>query len=138
MGRHRPDHPTGEPMDEGFGAIVKNCKKFTRLAVSGLLSDRCFGLHWQVAPSCKKLEIRDCLLEILVYFSGIHHYYNMRSYGCLPARFHSRAAKEVAQRLPHLVVEVIMIGWMTKTVTPWRNCICIDLLLVQGMMPHNS
>ncbi|KAJ4701416.1 Transport inhibitor response 1-like protein [Melia azedarach] len=24
MGRHRPDHATGEPMDEGFGAIVKN------------------------------------------------------------------------------------------------------------------
>ncbi|KAF2299748.1 hypothetical protein GH714_003031 [Hevea brasiliensis] len=43
MGRHRPDHVTGEPMDEGFGAIVMNCKKLTRLAVSGLLTDRAFN-----------------------------------------------------------------------------------------------
>ncbi|XP_010266476.1 PREDICTED: transport inhibitor response 1-like protein isoform X2 [Nelumbo nucifera] len=43
MGRHRPDHLTGEPMDEGFGAIVMNCKKLTRLAVSGLLSDKAFS-----------------------------------------------------------------------------------------------
>ncbi|XAR48522.1 hypothetical protein NMG60_11031371 [Bertholletia excelsa] len=40
MGRHRPDHITGDPMDAGFGAIVKNCKKLTRLATSGLLTDR--------------------------------------------------------------------------------------------------
>ena len=43
MGRQRPDHVTGEPMDEGFGAIVMNCKKLTRLAVSGLLTDRAFA-----------------------------------------------------------------------------------------------
>ncbi|KAH9319760.1 hypothetical protein KI387_021529, partial [Taxus chinensis] len=42
MERHTPDHVTGEPMDEGFGAIVRNCKSLTRLAVSGLLTDRAF------------------------------------------------------------------------------------------------
>ncbi|KAE8817908.1 transport inhibitor response 1-like protein [Hordeum vulgare] len=43
MGRHRPDRITGEPMDEGFGAIVMNCKKLTRLLVSGLLTDKAFA-----------------------------------------------------------------------------------------------
>ena len=38
IGRYRPDPVTEEPMDEGFGAIVMNCKKLTRLAMSGLLS----------------------------------------------------------------------------------------------------
>ena len=42
MGRHRPDHVTGEPMDEGFGAIVRNCSKLTRLSTSGHLTDRAF------------------------------------------------------------------------------------------------
>ena len=30
MGRHQPDHITGEPMDEGFGAIVRNCSPTAR------------------------------------------------------------------------------------------------------------
>lgn len=42
MGRHKPDHITHKPMDEGFGAIVMNCKKLTRLAVSGLLTNKAF------------------------------------------------------------------------------------------------
>ncbi|KAF9615899.1 hypothetical protein IFM89_026895 [Coptis chinensis] len=42
MGRHLPDHLIGEPMDMGFGAIVMNCKKLRRLAVSGLLTDKAF------------------------------------------------------------------------------------------------
>ena len=42
MGRHRPDLVTREPMDDGFGAIVMNCKKLTRLTVSGLLTNKAF------------------------------------------------------------------------------------------------
>ena len=38
----QPDYMTKEPMDEGFGAIVKTCTKIQRLAVSGLLTDRTF------------------------------------------------------------------------------------------------
>ncbi|KAG0487037.1 hypothetical protein HPP92_009132 [Vanilla planifolia] len=132
MGRHRPDHLTGEPMDEGFGAIVKNCKKLTRLAVSGLLSDRCFayigkygklvrtlsvafagnsdlGLRYVLegCPKLQKLEIRDCPFGDTGLLSGIHHYYNMRFLWMSSCKISLKGCKEVAQRLPHLVVEVI-------------------------------
>ncbi|GJR44543.1 transport inhibitor response 1-like protein [Tanacetum coccineum] len=43
-----PDYLTLEPLDEGFGAIVKHCKELRRLSLSGLLTDRVFeyiGTH---------------------------------------------------------------------------------------------
>ncbi|XP_042459382.1 transport inhibitor response 1-like protein [Zingiber officinale] len=132
MGRHRPDRLTGQPMDEGFGAIVMNCKKLTRLAISGLLTDRVFEYiadhgrsvrtlsvafsgdsdlslkHlFQGCPNLKKLEIRDCPFGDAGLLFGVHHFYNMRFLwmsSCMPSL---RGCKEVARRLPHLVVEVI-------------------------------
>lgn len=132
MGRHRPDHVTGEPMDEGFGAIVKNCKKLTRLAVSGLLTDRAFsyigkygklvrtlsvafagdsdmGLKYLLEGCSKlqKLEIRDSPFGDAALRSGLHHYYNMRFLWMSSCRLSPQGCQEIARALPRLVVEVI-------------------------------
>ncbi|XP_057470095.1 transport inhibitor response 1-like protein [Actinidia eriantha] len=132
MGRHQPDHITDEPMDEGFGAIVKNCKKLTRLAVSGLLTDRAFsyigqygklvrtlsvafagnsdmGLKYVLegCPRLQKLEIRDSPFGDSALHSGLHHYYNMRFLWMSSCKLTRQGCKEIAQRLPRLVVEVI-------------------------------
>ncbi|PKA52955.1 Transport inhibitor response 1-like protein [Apostasia shenzhenica] len=132
MGRHRPDHVTREPMDEGFGAIVKNCRKLTRLAVSGLLTDKAFsyigkygksvrtlsvgfagnsdlGLRYVLegCPNLQKLEIRDCPFGDAGLVSGIHHYYNMRFFWMSSCKITLKGCNEVARRLPRMVVEVI-------------------------------
>ncbi|KAI4307457.1 hypothetical protein L6164_030642 [Bauhinia variegata] len=135
IGRYRPDHETGEPMDEGFGAIVMNCKKLTRLAVSGLLTDRAFayigkygklvrtlsfafagdtdtGLRY-VLEGCRKLqklEIRDCPFGDGALRSGMHHYYNMRFLWMSSCRVTRQACQEVARALPHVVLEVMRNG----------------------------
>lgn len=132
MGRRRPDYITKEPMDEGFGAIVKNCKKLTRLAVSGLLTDRAFSLIGQYGklvrtlsvafagdsdmalkyvlegcPKLQKLEIRDSPFGDSALRSGLQHFYNMRFLWMSSCRLTRQACKEIAQQMPHLVVEVI-------------------------------
>ncbi|KAL8167044.1 hypothetical protein V2J09_008543 [Rumex salicifolius] len=135
MGRHRPDHLTGEPMDEGFGAIVMNCKKLTRLAVSGLLTDRAFGYIGKygtlvrtlsvafagdtdnalkyVLEGCsnlQKLEIRDSPYGDSALNAGLHHYYNMRFLWMSSCRVTLPACREVASAMPKLVVEVFTNG----------------------------
>ncbi|KAJ8551154.1 hypothetical protein K7X08_000524 [Anisodus acutangulus] len=135
MGRHLPDHVTGEPMDEGFGAIVKNCKKLTRLAVSGLLTDKAFSYIGQYGklvrtlsvafagnsdlalkyvlegcPKLQKLEIRDCPFGDLALRSGLHHYYNMRFLLLSYCRVTPQGCQEIARQLPRLVVEVFSRG----------------------------
>ncbi|KAF7829983.1 transport inhibitor response 1-like protein [Senna tora] len=132
IGRYRPDPETGEPMDEGFGAIVMNCKKLTRLAVSGLLTDRAFdyiGRYGKLirtlsvafagntdmalkyvlegCPNLQKLEIRDSPFGDGALRSGLHHYYNMRFLWMSSCRLTRQACQEVARALPHLVLEVI-------------------------------
>ncbi|KAK2992092.1 hypothetical protein RJ640_023475 [Escallonia rubra] len=129
--RYRADRITEEPMDEGFGAIVKNCKKLTRLAVSGLLTDRAFsyigqygklvqtlsvafngdsdmGLKYVLegCSSLQKLEIRDSPFGDSALLSGLHHYYNMRFLWMSSCRVTRRGCREIAQQMPGLVVEV--------------------------------
>jgi hypothetical protein len=131
MGRRRPDHVTGAPMDEGFGAIVRNCKKLTRLAISGLLTDRAFsyigkygklvrtlsvafagdsdmGLKYVLegCPRLQKLEIRDSPFGDSALLSGLHHYYNMRFLWMSSCRLSPQGCQEIARALPRLVVEV--------------------------------
>ncbi|GKA38927.1 transport inhibitor response 1-like protein [Tanacetum coccineum] len=131
IGRYRPDRATGEPMDEGFGAIVKNCKKLTRLAISGLLTDKAFSYIGQygklvrtlsvafngesdmglkyVLEGCtnlQKLEIRDSPFGDSALLSGLHHFYNMRFVWLSSCRVTRQGCVEVASRLPKLVVEV--------------------------------
>uniref|UniRef100_A0A2P2LFC1 Uncharacterized protein n=1 Tax=Rhizophora mucronata TaxID=61149 RepID=A0A2P2LFC1_RHIMU len=132
MGRHRPDYVTGEPMDEGFGAIVMNCKKLTRLAVSGLLTDKAFdyiGRYGKMVRtlsvafagdtdialkhvlegcfSLQKLEIRDSPFGDAALLSGLHHYYNMRFLWMSFCKLSHHGCQEIAQALPQLVVEVM-------------------------------
>ncbi|XP_044475530.1 transport inhibitor response 1-like protein [Mangifera indica] len=132
MERRRPDHVTGEPMDEGFGAIVMNCKKLTRLAVSGLLTDRAFsyiGKYGKLVrtlsvafagdsdaalkyvlegcPRLQKLEIRDSPFGDAALQSGLHHYYNMRFLWMSSCGLTRVGCQEIARAMPHLVVEVI-------------------------------
>lgn len=132
MGRHRPDHITGEPMDEGFGAIVMNCKKLTRLAISGLLTDKAFDYIGKYGKSVRtlsvafagdsdralkyvlegctklqKLEIRDSPFGDAALLSGLHHYYNMRFLWMSSCRLSLQGCEEIARALPRLVVEVI-------------------------------
>lgn len=131
MGRHRPDYITEAPMDEGFGAIVMNCKKLTRLAVSGLLTDRAFGYIGEYGklvrtlsvafagngdmalkyvlegcPNLQKLEIRDCPFGDSALLAGLHRYYNMRFLWMSSCRLTLSACRVVSQRMPQLVVEV--------------------------------
>ncbi|KAI7738869.1 hypothetical protein M8C21_002386 [Ambrosia artemisiifolia] len=131
IGRYRPDRVTGEPMDEGFGAIVKNCKKLTRLAVSGLLTDKAFSYIGQygklvrtlsvafagdsdaglksVLEGCtnlQKLEIRDSPFGDSGLQPGLHQFYNMRFVWMSSCRVTRQWCLEVARRLPKLVVEV--------------------------------
>ncbi|MBA0722394.1 hypothetical protein Golax_003075 [Gossypium laxum] len=132
MGRHRPDHVTGEPMDDGFGAIVMNCKKLTRLAVSGLLTDKAFdyiGRYGKLVrtlsvafagdsdmalkyvlegcPQLQKLEIRDSPFGDAALCSGLHHYYNMRFLWMSSCRLTHQGCQQIAHAMPRLVVEVI-------------------------------
>lgn len=122
-------------MDEGFGAIVMNCKKLTRLAISGLLTDKAFayigkygklvrtlsvafagdsdmGLRYVLegCPKLQKLEIRDSPFGDDALLSGLHHYYNMRFLWMSSCQLTLRGCKEVAREMPLLVVELIRDG----------------------------
>ncbi|XP_074263595.1 transport inhibitor response 1-like protein [Silene latifolia] len=131
MGRHRPDHRTNKPMDEGFGAIVMNCKKLTRLAVSGLLTDQAFvyiGNYGKLVrtlsvafagdtdmalkhvlegcPKLQKLEVRDSPFGDSVLRAGLTRFYNMRFLWMSACRLTLHACKQIAHEMPDLVVEV--------------------------------
>ncbi|KAG7617160.1 F-box protein FBX14 [Arabidopsis thaliana] len=131
MGRHRPDHVTGKPMDDGFGAIVKNCKKLTRLAVSGLLTDEAFSYIGEYGklirtlsvafagnsdkalryvlegcPKLQKLEIRDSPFGDVGLRSGMHRYSNMRFVWLSSCVISRGGCRDVSHALPNVVVEV--------------------------------
>uniref|UniRef100_A0A287ND00 Transport inhibitor response 1-like protein n=1 Tax=Hordeum vulgare subsp. vulgare TaxID=112509 RepID=A0A287ND00_HORVV len=123
MGRHRPDRITGEAMDEGFGAIVMNCKKLTRLLVSGLLTDKAFahiGKHGKLIktlfvafvgnsdmPLKHVFEVRDSPFGDKGLLSGLNYFYNMRFFWMNSCRLTVRGCGDVAQQMPNLVVEVM-------------------------------
>ncbi|KAL1344682.1 hypothetical protein HN51_018543 [Arachis hypogaea] len=132
IGRYRPDPETHEPMDDGFGAIVMNCKKLTRLAVSGLLTDQAFryiGMYGKLVrtlsvafagdsdqglkyvlegcPNLQKLEIRDSPFGDAALHSGLHHFYNMRFLWMSTCKLTRQGCQEIARALPHLALEVI-------------------------------
>ncbi|CAM0913773.1 unnamed protein product [Alopecurus aequalis] len=132
MGRLRPDRITGEPMDDGFGAIVMNCKKLTRLSVSGLLTDKAFtyiGKYGKLIKTLslafsgdsdlslqylfegctrlQKLEVRDSPFGDRGLLSGLGNFYNMRFLWMNTCRLTMRGCRDVAQQMPNLVVEAI-------------------------------
>ncbi|KAJ3708857.1 hypothetical protein LUZ61_012562 [Rhynchospora tenuis] len=132
MDCHRPDHSTGDPMDEGFAAIVMNCKKLHCLAVSGLLTDQAFELIGKYGKSIRtlsvafsrnsdlvlnyvlegchnlqKLEIRKSPFGDAGLLAGVGHFNNMRFIWLNSCSLTVRGCREVARRLTNMVVEVI-------------------------------
>ncbi|XP_031499990.1 protein TRANSPORT INHIBITOR RESPONSE 1-like [Nymphaea colorata] len=135
MNPWEPDYLTNEPMDEGFGAVVKHCSKIQRLAVSGLLTDRTFeyigryaknletlsvafagssdqGMQYvlQGCPKLRKLEIRDCPFGNAALLSGLERYESMRSLWMSACKVTINACKILARQMPRLNVEVIKEG----------------------------
>ncbi|KAJ7537458.1 hypothetical protein O6H91_11G006300 [Diphasiastrum complanatum] len=126
------DHVTREPLDEAFGAIVRNCTMLQRLSVSGLLTDKAFeyigkygkrlemlslafsgdsdrGMEYVLRGCTKlrKLEIRDCPFGDAALLSGLHKYENMRSLWMSSCNLSINGCMWLAKRMPRLNVEII-------------------------------
>ncbi|KAA8549206.1 hypothetical protein F0562_000890 [Nyssa sinensis] len=127
-----PDYLTREPLDTGFGAIVKHCKELLRLSLSGLLTDRVFeyigthakklemlsvafagdsdlGLHHMLSgcESLRKLEIRDCPFGDKALLANAAKLETMRSLWMSSCFVSFGACKLLSQKMPRLNVEVI-------------------------------
>ncbi|PON85765.1 F-box domain containing protein [Trema orientale] len=128
----KPDYLTNEPMDEAFGAVVKNCTKLQRLSVSGLLTDLTFEYIGKYAknletlsvafagsgdwgmqcvlngcPKLRKLEIRDCPFGNAALLSGLEKYESMRSLWMSACNVTMNGCRLLARDAPRLNVEVI-------------------------------
>lgn len=127
-----PDYLTGQPLDEGFGAIVEHCKGLQRLSLSGHLTDKVFkyigahgknlkmlsvafagdsdlGLHY-VLSGCKnltKLEIRDCPFGDKALLANAMKLETMRSLWMSSCSVSYGACKLLGQKMQKLNVEVI-------------------------------
>nr|XP_043635740.1 protein TRANSPORT INHIBITOR RESPONSE 1-like [Erigeron canadensis]XP_043635741.1 protein TRANSPORT INHIBITOR RESPONSE 1-like [Erigeron canadensis] len=127
-----PDYLTHEPLDVGFGAIVKYCKGLKRLSLSGLLTDRVFeyigthaksvemlsiafagnsdlGLHYVLSgcDSLRKLEIRDCPFGDKALLANVSKLETMRSLWMSSCAVSIGACKFLSRKMPMLNVEVI-------------------------------
>lgn len=127
-----PDHATGAPLDEAFGAVVKTCKNLKRLSVSGLLTDLTFeyiGKHaknletlsvafagntdWGMqcvlegCPKLRKFEIRDCPFGNAALLSGRDKYEKMRSLWMSTCSVTVKGCRLLASEKPRLNVEVM-------------------------------
>ncbi|XP_048530857.1 transport inhibitor response 1-like protein Os11g0515500 [Triticum urartu] len=126
------DAVTGQPLDEGFGAIVRSCKGLRRLSMSGLLTDSVFlyiGMYAErletlsvsfagdsddgmiyVLNGCKnlrKLEIRNCPFGNTALLAGMHRYEAMRSLWMSSCDITLGGCRSLAAAMPGLNVEVI-------------------------------
>ncbi|KAL9246063.1 hypothetical protein vseg_019644 [Gypsophila vaccaria] len=128
----KPDAVTGQPLDEGFGAIVQSCKRLRRLSISGYLTDKVFlyiGMYAEqlemlsvafagdsdeamiyVMNGCKKLrklEIRDCPFGNKALLTDVGKYETMRSLWMSSCEVTLGACKYLAKKMPLLNVEII-------------------------------
>ncbi|KAH9625627.1 hypothetical protein KSS87_019987 [Heliosperma pusillum] len=128
----KPDAVTGQPLDEGFGAIVQSCKRLRRLSISGFLTDKVFlyiGMYAEqlemlsvafagdsdeamiyVMNGCKKLrklEIRDCPFGNMALLTDVGKYEAMRSLWMSNCEVTLGACKFLARKMPRLNVEII-------------------------------
>ncbi|XP_062182603.1 transport inhibitor response 1-like protein Os11g0515500 [Phragmites australis] len=126
------DAVTGQPLDEGFGAIVQSCKGLKRLSMSGLLTDSVFlyiGMYAEklemlsvafagdtddgmmyVLNGCKnlkKLEIRDSPFGDAALLAGMDRYEAMRSLWMSSCNITLGGCKSLAASMPNLNVEVM-------------------------------
>lgn len=128
----KPDCVTNEPMDEGFGAVVRTCRKLQRLSVSGLLTDKAFeyigkyaknletlsvafagSSDWAMqcvlagCPKLRKLEIRDCPFGNTALLSGLNKYESMRSLWMSGCNVSMGGCRHLAREMRRLNVEVM-------------------------------
>ncbi|RWW10340.1 hypothetical protein BHE74_00001586 [Ensete ventricosum] len=128
----KPDPVTNQPLDEGFGAIVRSCKNLRRLSLSGLLTDKVFlyiGMHAEhlemlsiafagdsdkgmvyVLNGCKnlrKLEIRDCPFGDDALLKDVTKYETMRSLWMSSCDVTLGGCRALAAKMPSLNVEII-------------------------------
>ena len=127
------DAVTGQPLDDGFGAIVRSCKGLRRLSVSGcLLTDSAFlyiGMYAErlevlsaafagdsdngmiyVLNGCKnlrELEVRSCPFGDDALLAGMHRYDTMRSLWMSSCNITLGGCRSLAANMPGLNVEVI-------------------------------
>ncbi|KAL6659856.1 hypothetical protein ACP70R_002685 [Stipagrostis hirtigluma subsp. patula] len=126
------DPMTGQPLDEGFGAIVQSSKGLRRLSLSGLLTDNVFlyiGMYAEklemlsvafagdtdngmiyVLNGCKnlkKLEIRDSPFGDAALLAGMQRYESMRSLWMSSCNITLGGCKSLAASMPSVNVEVI-------------------------------
>ncbi|XP_047325685.1 protein TRANSPORT INHIBITOR RESPONSE 1-like [Impatiens glandulifera] len=127
-----PDYLTLEPLDDGFGSIVRHCKSLRRLSLSGLLTDRVFmhigahakklemlsvafagdsdlGLHYLLSgcESLRKLEIRDCPFGDKALLANAGKLETMRSLWMSSCPVSFATCKLLGQKMPRLNVEVM-------------------------------
>nr|ARO72097.1 F-box/kelch-repeat protein [Betula luminifera] len=128
----KPDPVTMQPLDEGFGAIVRLCKRLRRLSMSGLLTDQVFlyiGMYAEqlemlsiafagdsdkgmlyVLNGCKKLrklEIRDSPFGDAALLTDVGKYETMRSLWMSSCNVTLGGCKTLAKKMPRLNVEII-------------------------------
>ncbi|KAM0870074.1 hypothetical protein ACQ4PT_040264 [Festuca glaucescens] len=128
----KPDAMTNQPLDEGFGAIVRECEGLRRLSISGLLTDQVFmhiGRHakqlemlsiafagdsdagmMHVMEGCKnlrKLEIRDSPFGDAALLGNVAKYETMRSLWMSSCTVTEKGCQVLASKMPMLNVEVI-------------------------------
>lgn len=126
------DAVTGQPLDEGFGAIVRSCRGLRRLAMSGLLTDSVFlyiGMYAEklemlsvtfagdtddgmvyVLNGCrnlKKLVIKESPFGDAALLAGAHRYESMRSLWMSSCQITLGGCKALAATMPNINVEVI-------------------------------
>ncbi|CAK9190126.1 unnamed protein product [Sphagnum troendelagicum] len=129
---YETDCITREPLDEGFGAICRECKDLKRLALSGLLTDKTFeyigqfgkkletlsvafagetdlGMQYVLGGCTKlrKLEIRDCPFGDEALLAGIDKYNSMRSLWMSACLITHLGCQFLAEKNPYLNVEII-------------------------------
>ncbi|KAJ1270734.1 hypothetical protein BS78_06G074100 [Paspalum vaginatum] len=127
----KPDAMTGQPLDEGFGAIVRECKGLRRLSISGLLTDKVFmyigeyAKHLEmlsiafagdsdkgmmhVMNGCKnlrKLEIRDSPFGDVALLGNVAKYETMRSLWMSSCNVTFKGCQVLASMMPMLNVEI--------------------------------
>ncbi|KAF2911008.1 hypothetical protein DAI22_11g145300 [Oryza sativa Japonica Group] len=126
------DAVTGQPLDEGYGAIVQSCKGLRRLCLSGLLTDTVFlyiGMYAErlemlsvafagdtddgmtyVLNGCKnlkKLETRDSPFGDSALLAGMHQYEAMRSLWLSSCNVTLGGCKSLAASMANLNIEVM-------------------------------
>ncbi|CAN6241958.1 unnamed protein product [Urochloa humidicola] len=128
----KPDAITNQPLDEGFGAIVRECKGLRRLSISGLLTDKVFMYIGKYAKqlemlsiafagdgdqgmmhvingckNLKKLEIRDSPFSDVALLENVAKYETMRSLWMSSCNVTLKGCQVLASKMPMLNVEIM-------------------------------